>query len=387
MVNGRDKYNLQNFEILTSDTLAGPYKSAGKFTTKNARYFPDGWQHFAIPETTAHFVKIKLLNSYDSYVGGNAIQLIGKINQDSNAITNVQKDDGIDVFAQQNGANLIYAPNAKWAGINRGKPETFATKRRPTYRGEAVWSFKGGKSVTINKAKVMINGRDKYNLRTFEILTSDALVGPYKSLGEFTTTNTRFLQSGGWQHFPLPKTTAHFVKIKFINSYGSYVGGNAIQLIGKVNEESKAIAASKRPEGSDVFAASNGGNLLFSPNDNWLKLNNGTRKRAVVRTGEGVWSFKDKKPATLKAVQIYIGGAEQYNIKDFEILVGDEGPTGKFRSLGKFTTRNALTLPDGWQSFTLPETTAKYLKFKTISAHGGSYIAMYGMKVIGALQK
>ncbi|NKB19546.1 MAG: VWA domain-containing protein [Alphaproteobacteria bacterium] len=386
MVNGRDKYNLRTFEVFTSDELAGPYKSLGKFTTFNARVLPDGWQHFPLPKTTAHFVKLKLINSYGSYVGGNAIQLIGKLNKDSEAKSSAKKDDGIDVFAQNNGAKLVYAPNWKWRGINQESPEKFASKRRPTYGGEGVWSFKDGKSVTINKAKVMVNGRDKYNLRTFEILTADELAGPYKSLGKFTTFNARVLPDG-WQHFSLPETTAHFVKLKLLNSYGSYVGGNAIQLIGKLNKDSKAIISRKRPEGVDVFAPTNGGDLLFSPNDEWVKVNLGNRKRAVVRVGEGVWAFKDEKSAKLKAVQIYIGGAEKYNIKDFEILVGDEGPTGKFRSVGKFRTQNAVTLPDGWQSFTLPETTAKYLKLKTISAHGGSYIAMYGMKVIGELQK
>lgn len=374
-------YNLKDFEILASDSLNEPYRSLGEFSVKNVKMMPEGWQGFKFPETTAHFVKIIFKNGQNGHVNGNALKLMGSIVEDSETIKKPEPSNGIDLLAQKNGGTLVSGANDQWALIN-GKPDNF---KGPTYSGEGIWSFKDRKSATFDRAKIMVSRTYDYNLKDFEILASDNAEGPFKSLGEFSLGNF-VVMPDGWQTFTFPETTAHFIKFNFINGQNGHISGHPIQVIGTINEESESAPAPFEPSGEDLIAQSNGGSLLYGQNDEWNKLNSSNGERATVRVGEGVWSFKDEMAATINAVQILVPKKNQYNLKDFEILVGNDGPTGDFRSLGQFTVSNTKAHPDGWQTFQLPETDAKFVKLVTKNDQGGGYIAMYGFKVYGTLE-
>jgi hypothetical protein len=115
-----------------------------------------------------------------------------------------------------------------------------------------------------------------------------------------------------------------------------------------------------------------------------MKLNDGDiGGRVATYAGEGVWAFRDEKPAMIEAVDIMIPQGGDYNLKDFEILVGDEGPTGTFPSVGKFTTQNSRLQPEGWQRFVIPRVQAKYVKLAFLTDHRGGYISGYEVAVIG----
>lgn len=371
-------YNLKDFEVLASDSLSGPYRSLGEFSVKNVKMMPEGWQGFKFPETTAHFVKVIFKNGQNGYVAGNALKLMGSIVEDSESVKKAEPSDGIDILAQKNGGTLVSGPNAQWALIN-GKPQNF---KGATYGGEGIWSFKDRKEATFDRAKIKVDKSFKYNLKDFEILASDSVDGPYRSLGEFTLAN-HVVMPDGWQTFVFPETTARFIKFNFINGQDGYISGHPIQVVGTINEESEPAPEAFKPSGQDLIAQSNGGSLLYGQNDDWSKLNTSNGERATVRVGEGVWSFKDEATATLSAVQVLVPKADKYNLKNFEILAGNDGPTGDFRSLGQFSVSNTKVQPDGWQTFQLPETDAKFVKLKTISDQGGGYISMYGMRVFG----
>ena len=58
------------------------------------------------------------------------------------------------------------------------------------------------------------------------------------------------------------------------------------------------------------------------------------------------------------------------NPKEFELLAGNDSPVGPFRSIGRFHTQNVKFIKTGgWQEFTFPQVTAKYLKVKLLSNH------------------
>jgi hypothetical protein len=143
-------------------------------------------------------------------------------------------------------------------------------------------------------------------------------------------------------------------------------------------------AAATAPSGGsvvDLLAPGNGGTILAAPNDEWAKLNDGSEDRAVTYDGEGVWQFKDGQPATFDTFEMLIPVQDGYNVKEFELQVGDEGPTGSFRSIGSFTTQNIKLMQSPYQSFTFPAVTAKYLKVILKSDWGGGYIASYEFRV------
>src|SRR5262249_20926707 len=101
--------------------------------------------------------------------------------------------------------------------------------------------------------------------------------------------------------------------------------------------------------------------------------------------GEGVWGFKDGKPATFDRFEMLIPGADQYNVRQFELLVGDDSPTGAFRSIGVFTTQNTKLMQSPYQVFTFPPVMAKYLKVALQQDWAGAYTASYDIRLFGTI--
>ena len=123
------------------------------------------------------------------------------------------------------------------------------------------------------------------------------------------------------------------------------------------------------PTVMDLLSPNNGGQLLLAPSDAWAVVVDGkTDAHQSVRVGEAaVFGFKAEQPARFDtfAMQIPTRGR---NPKEFELLVGDESPTGAFRSLGTFhPENNKVFKTDGWQEFHFPTVTARYLKVRLIS--------------------
>src|SRR5262249_54321090 len=99
----------------------------------------------------------------------------------------------------------------------------------------------------------------------------------------------------------------------------------------------------------------------------------------------GIWGFKDGKAATFDRFEMLIPAADQYNVRQFELFVGDDGPSGAFRSIGVFTTQNTKLMQSPYQAFTFPPVTAKFLKVALQTDWGGGYIAAYDVRLIGTL--
>jgi hypothetical protein len=117
----------------------------------------------------------------------------------------------------------------------------------------------------------------------------------------------------------------------------------------------------------NLLAPDQGGQLLAAPNETWAKAITGNDADEVqVRPGEeAVYAFKDEKPATFAKFSILVDSSYGGNVKDLELLVGDESPVGSFRSIGKFTAQNLRFIKSPYQEFSFPETTAKYFKIKS----------------------
>jgi hypothetical protein len=76
-----------------------------------------------------------------------------------------------------------------------------------------------------------------------------------------------------------------------------------------------------------------------------------------------VYAFKNERLATFDTFAVLIPGRGE-NVKEFELLAGNDSPTGDFDSIGKFTTVNAKVIKSPYQEFKFPPVTAKYLIFK-----------------------
>jgi hypothetical protein len=125
----------------------------------------------------------------------------------------------------------------------------------------------------------------------------------------------------------------------------------------------------------NLLAPNQGGQAIMVPHQGWLKpltaKDEGPWGGGTI--GEGaVYAFKDEKPTTFSSFSLLIYASDSRNIKQFELLVADDSPTGEFRSLGKFTTVNARMVKTPYQVFAFPQTTARYIKIRVLSNYGGS---------------
>ena len=123
----------------------------------------------------------------------------------------------------------------------------------------------------------------------------------------------------------------------------------------------------------DLLAQKNGGHLAVAPNETWNVPIDGKEEWDYVKDAgkEAVYAFKDDRPATFDTFGMLIGETHDWNVKQFELLVGNDGPTGRFESVGTFETKNLRQFPSPWQDFTFPATRAKYFKVRVISTYTG----------------
>ena len=80
-------------------------------------------------------------------------------------------------------------------------------------------------------------------------------------------------------------------------------------------------------------------------------------------SGWVVYGFKEGRTAAIDQVDFYVPSASTRE-NEFEILVGNESPTGNFTSIGKFKPFNGLLTDTPFQPFPFNPVRAKYVKIQ-----------------------
>lgn len=141
----------------------------------------------------------------------------------------------------------------------------------------------------------------------------------------------------------------------------------------------------------NLLSKNNGGQVVVATNQGWFKTIDGNEKHAVEFSRDDlvVYAFKDEQPAVFDTFAVLIPWKGD-NLKEFELMAGNDSPTGAFDSIGRFTTVNALVVKFPYQEFKFPPTTAKYLKLQIVSGwgtFGNSPIDVYQLKLLGRLKE
>jgi hypothetical protein len=108
----------------------------------------------------------------------------------------------------------------------------------------------------------------------------------------------------------------------------------------------------------DLLAQKNGGHLFAAPNETWNEPIDGIEDSRYINNGigmEAVYGFKGDQPATFDTFAMFIGETHDWNVKAFELFVGNDSPLGHFESVGTFETRTSgiFHLPGRNSSFLL----------------------------------
>jgi hypothetical protein len=142
----------------------------------------------------------------------------------------------------------------------------------------------------------------------------------------------------------------------------------------------------------NLLSPENDGHVIAATNDQWLSTIDGNEKTWVyIDVGSlgswAVYGFKDDRPAIFDTFRVLILGTEGWNLKEFELLAGNDSATGKFESIGKFQTQNIRFFKDPYQEFKFPPAKARYLKVKVISSHGFGSVGVYEFQLLGVLER
>lgn len=157
----------------------------------------------------------------------------------------------------------------------------------------------------------------------------------------------------------------------------SPIGGGGPQAARRTSETPRAGSASSDPAISsttgrmNLLSSANGGHLMAAPHDSWgyaIDDNVDTWQYVQAGTGDGVYAFRDEKPATFDTFMMLIPDTSGLNIKDFELFAGNDTPLGTFHSIGQFQTKNIRLYPSPWQEFKFDAVRARYFKLHVISA-------------------
>ena len=103
---------------------------------------------------------------------------------------------------------------------------------------------------------------------------------------------------------------------------------------------------------------------------------------AVFVANEVVYEFKDGKCATFDTFTVIANPTLQnFNEEEFELLVGQDSPTGKFESIGKFTVDGQTT----FRTFHFEPQVGRYFKVKKLT--GATLIhSTYKFQLWGAVE-
>jgi Mg-chelatase subunit ChlD len=146
--------------------------------------------------------------------------------------------------------------------------------------------------------------------------------------------------------------------------------------------------APAQPARFNLLSPKNGGAILAAPNDVWLATNDDSEHSVTwMRTDqEGVYGFQDDRPATFDSFAVYIGGTENGNPQEVELLAGDDGPTGQFRSIGICKFQNVKLIKTPYQECKFAAVTARYLKVRLGPNFGGDgYVYATEFQLFGEL--
>lgn len=155
-------------------------------------------------------------------------------------------------------------------------------------------------------------------------------------------------------------------------------------------EKPGAVANAAAKNRINLLSPRNGGRLLIASEQIWKAYADDLEQGArATLNEEGVWGFKDGRSALLESFTIFIPSASMTNVREVELFYSNDDPGGKFESIGKFSTRNALMLETPYQEFKFAPVRAKYFKVRLVSNHqsdGRGATVVHEFRLFGGLE-
>jgi hypothetical protein len=134
----------------------------------------------------------------------------------------------INLLDSKNGGQVIIAPDDLWIETIDGKEGPAGAKQRfgdvifahlfqPGE--ETIFAFKDEQPATFATFMVLIPRAGK-NLKEFALHVADeSPTGPFRSIGKFSTVNSRHVKNKGYQEFKFSPVTAKYLKVTLLSGH------------------------------------------------------------------------------------------------------------------------------------------------------------------------
>jgi hypothetical protein len=157
---------------------------------------------------------------------------------------------------------------------------------------------------------------------------------------------------------------------------------------GEVRTAAKTGAAPASRARVNLLSAEQGGVLLIASNERWAQVIDGKADTyAWADDGFGVFGFRDGRTALIDTLTVLVPAQAATNMRDFELFVGNQSPTGPFESIGRFSTQNMRMMDNPYQAFRFAPVKAKYFKLQSLRNHDNSTAAsVHEIQLFGELQ-
>ena len=84
-----------------------------------------------------------------------------------------------------------------------------------------------------------------------------------------------------------------------------------------------------------------------------------------------MYAFRNNATAQFDRFRVYKSTNDPSDIKTFELLVGNDSPTGVFQSIGTFTMPSVVYVGNPYQEFRFAPVKGRYLKVKLLMRQDG----------------
>ena len=354
-----------------------------------------------------------ILTAYHVVAGDNApqVEFFSRRNQPVKAdIIKLQPDkrDGLGLLAVRGKDNLPADLRPLSIAVDPNIASGDALHTIGFGAGQGEWAVVPASVLAIDGSDLKLDGRFKSGNSGGPVLKDGKVVGiltdEQDGVGLASLASIVRIVLRGWGVDPPPPvadqnaTTIAPKSRELVDAQVDALGAISKALEEKVTrpierstaEKPSAVANAAAVDRINLLSSRNGGRLIVAPDPIWKTYTDDAEQGArATLDEEGVWGFKDGRAALLESFSILIPSTNSNNVREVELFYGNDGPDGKFESLGRYNTRNVLAIETPYQEFRFAPVKAKYFKIRLLSNHhsdGRGVTVVHEFRLLGRLQ-
>ena len=287
------------------------------------------------------------------------------------------------------GGRIAAASSYHWAASidNNSGMGDHGLQLKPGNRDTVIYTFRDSKWASFDCLVVNLPPTQGSSVPAIELaVAQEDSRGPYRLIGLFPPRPENLHGENLVLRFPA--ITGRFLRMRIAG-----VSAETPLLLGEIRLFGNIILESSPPPlpvrmhyDSNLIGRDNGGSIAKAIGDGWGGVIDGREAFAgpfpLSAKPQAVFALAGGK-RRVTGVSVYIPQASRHNLREFEVLAGNDGPEGEFRSLGTFEVQNLRYFHDPMQYFALKPTLASHIWILPVSSHGEDLVYIREIRIHG----